>query len=239
MTASGRTVSDVADAMNVDPKTVERWIGADRLPRRSTRSALARLLEVQELYLWPSLEDRAETRSASRAELVEFYPSRSSVPLDLWVAVVEEARDCFDLLAFAGLFLPETVDLPVRVARRARAGVRARILLGDPMSQAVRLRGEEEGLDDGMVHRVRLSHRYFQQVEGTPGLEIRLHGTTLYTSIVRGDDTVLVNTHVYGAPAAQSPVLHLRRVPGGRVFDHYVSSFDRVWATGIVDGGSP
>jgi hypothetical protein len=32
---------------------------------------------------------------------------------------------------------------------------------------------------------------------------------------------MLVNAHVYGAPAAHSPVLHLRRLPGGRLFDHY------------------
>jgi hypothetical protein len=41
--------------------------------------------------------------------------------------------------------------------------------------------------------------------------------------------TCLVNAHAYGAPAAQSPVLHLRQLPGGRLFEHYLASFDRVW----------
>jgi hypothetical protein len=40
---------------------------------------------------------------------------------------------------------------------------------------------------------------------------------------------MLINAHVYGAPAAHSPVLHLRRLPGGRLFDHYQASFERVW----------
>ena len=40
---------------------------------------------------------------------------------------------------------------------------------------------------------------------------------------------MLVNTHAYGSPAAQNPVLHLQRIPGGRLFDHYINSFDRVW----------
>jgi hypothetical protein len=35
-------------------------------------------------------------------------------------------------------------------------------------------------------------------------------------------------------------VLHLRRIPGGRVVDHYLSSFDKVWAqatpTTDIDG---
>jgi hypothetical protein len=40
---------------------------------------------------------------------------------------------------------------------------------------------------------------------------------------------MLVNAHVYGAPAAHSPVLHLRRLPGGQLFDHYQASFEQVW----------
>ena len=32
-----------------------------------------------------------------------------------------------------------------------------------------------------------------------------------------------------GMPAGQSPVLHLRRLSGGRLFDHYMASFERVW----------
>jgi hypothetical protein len=42
------------------------------------------------------------------------------------------------------------------------------------------------------------------------------------------DDDLLVNAHVYGAPAAHSPVLHLRRLSGGQLFDHYQASFERV-----------
>jgi len=44
------------------------------------------------------------------------------------------------------------------------------------------------------------------------------------------DGDMLVNTHAYGFPAAQSPVLHLRRLAGGSLFDHYQASFERVWA---------
>jgi 8-oxo-dGTP pyrophosphatase MutT (NUDIX family) len=51
-------------------------------------------------------------------------------------------------------------------------------------------------------------------------------------SIYRFDDDMLVNAHVYGAPAAHSPVLHLRRLPGGRLVDHYQASFERVWGAG-------
>lgn len=229
-TSGGRSLDGLAEGVGVDRKTVERWITKDRVPHRSTRAAVADYLQVKETYLWPSVADDPRSRSASRAELVEFYPSRAAVPLDLWIALIDDAKESFDLLAYAGLFLPEQVELVPRLVKKAREGVRVRVLLGDPDSPAVALRGEEEGLGEGMAHRIRLSLRYFDEAHGVPGLELRVHGTTLYSTLFRADDTVLVNAHVHGAPAAQSPVLHLQRVPGGRVFDHYLASLDRVWA---------
>jgi hypothetical protein len=52
----------------------------------------------------------------------------------------------------------------------------------------------------------------------------------LYNSIYRFDNELLLNCHAYGAPAFQSPVLHYRRFDAGRLFQHYMMSFDRVWA---------
>src|SRR5215475_6184367 len=56
-----------------------------------------------------------------------------------------------------------------------------------------------------------------------------LHATTLYNSIFWFDDDMLVNTHVYGVPAHFAPVLHLRHLSSGTLFQTYARSFDRVW----------
>lgn len=40
---------------------------------------------------------------------------------------------------------------------------------------------------------------------------------------------MLVNAHAYGAPAAHSPLVHLRRLVAGRLFTHYLTSFEAVW----------
>ena len=40
---------------------------------------------------------------------------------------------------------------------------------------------------------------------------------------------MLVNTHAYGVPANFAPVVHLRRLSSGTLFQTYASSFDRVW----------
>jgi hypothetical protein len=227
--ASGMTTHRCAELIGVDPKTVERWITLDRLPHRAHRLATASLLGADESYLWPTVVDDPRTVSAGRAELVTFYPSRSAVPPQLWRSLIEEARESVDILVYAGLFLPEIQDI-AQLGERADTGCRVRILLGDPAAPSVRRRGDEEGFGVGLAHRVALSLRYYQPIVGIAGVQIRLHDTTLYASIFRGDETMLVNTHVYGAAAAHNPVLHLRRVPGGRVVDHYLTSFDRVWA---------
>ena len=39
------------------------------------------------------------------------------------------------------------------------------------------------------------------------GVQIRLHAVTLYQSIYRGDDQLLVAQHAYGIPATRAPVL--------------------------------
>jgi hypothetical protein len=228
MSACELSVARCAELVGVDTKTVERWITPDRIPHRPHRVATAKLLGVDEAYLWPSVTEDQRTVSAGRAELVEFYPSRSSVPAELWRSLIDHATDCVDVLVFAGLFLPEIHDIG-RLAERARHGCRVRLLLGDPTGSAVRLRSDEEGLGDGVAHRVLLSLQYYAAVLAIPGVELRLHDTTLYASIFRADETLLVNTHVYGAPAAHNPVLHLHRIPGGRVVDHYLNSFDKVW----------
>ena len=114
-------------------------------------------------------------------------------------------------------------------ADKARAGARVRILLGDPDSPQVAQRGEDEGIDEGMAAKIRSVFVLYRPVRELDGVEIRLHRTVLYNSIYRGDDQLLVNTHIYGTPAANAPVLHLRRVPGADMVSTYLDSFERVW----------
>jgi hypothetical protein len=97
--------------------------------------------------------------------------------------------------------------------------------------QAVALRGREERQGDNVAARCSLSLGYVRDI-AAPGFEVRTHDTTLYTSIYRSDNDLLANVHTYGAVAGQSPVLHVRRIPGGRVFDHYMIAFDKAWVTG-------
>ena len=161
---------------------------------------------------------------------MKLYPSRGAVPYPLWLSLFSDAKERIDVLAYAGLFLLDThPELAHLIAGRARSGVAVRLLLGDPDSDAVRRRGEEEGIGEGMAQRCRLALRCLDPALSDPRVELRLHETTLYNSIYRGDDVALVNQHMYGTGAPANPVLHLQRVPGGQIFAAYEASYDRVW----------
>jgi hypothetical protein len=236
ITGARLTIAEVAAQVGVDPKTVERWIVLGRVPHRSHRWATASLLGTDEAYLWPDLADERRTQAASTSELVTLYPNRGAVPGALWRSLLEAATDRIDVLVYAGLFLPDGYpEIAKLLASKAEQGTKVRLTLGDPDSEAVRLRGEEERIGDGLAARVRLGLMYLRDAIGAPGVELRFHATTLYNSIYRFDDDMLVNAHVYGAPAAHSPVLHLRRLPGGQLVDHYQASFERVWEQASTD----
>ncbi|MFF2786747.1 DUF5919 domain-containing protein [Streptomyces sp. NPDC058049] len=228
ISASAATIQSVAVQVGVDPKTVERWITTERTPHRTHRWKTATFLGVDEVYLWPSIARQAETASAS--ELVTYYPHRGVVPVDLWSSLIDNAVSHVEVLVYAGLFLFDGhPELAERLSRKARAGAQVRILLGNPASEVLRQRGEEEGIGADLAARARMTRRYLEPAMATPGVEVRLHETILYNSLYRFDDDVLVNPHVLGAPAGQNPVLHFRYVPGGRSFRHYMKSFDYAW----------
>jgi len=227
--AVGLRPAELAESVRVDPKTVERWITTGRMPHRIHRATVAQRLGVDEAYLWPELLTDPLTQTASAAELLQLHPTRAAVPNDTWLQLIGSAREAMDFLFYAGTHMFEQYDLVTIVARKAAAGVPCRILIGDQESEAVRLRAEEEGTVGGLEGRIQLHRRYLRAIHATPGVQVRSHGTTLYNSLFRFDRDLLVNTHVYGVPAARSPVLHLRRVPGGRMWDHYMESFEEIW----------
>ena len=119
LTVAGLTATDLASAVEVDPKTVERWISDGRIPHSRHRSKAAEALAVDEGYLWPALLEDARTRETSQAEVVAVYPNRGAVPHGLWRRLVEGAQDQANVLVYAGLFLIDSIRF-ARATRRTR-----------------------------------------------------------------------------------------------------------------------
>jgi transcriptional regulator with XRE-family HTH domain len=224
----GLTPAKLAEAIEVDPKSVERWIGG-RMPYRRHRYAVAARLGVDELYLWPDALSAEQVASASEGEIIHVYPHRSLVPFELWRNVFANAEDEIGILVYSGLFVAEDAGMQRIFRQKAQDGVRVRILLGDPDSDVVAQRGSDEGVDGLLTAKIHNAVVLYRPLLAVQGIEFRLHQTVLYNSIYRSDEQVLVNTHIYGFPAAQAPVLHLRRTAGGGMVSTYLESFDHVW----------
>lgn len=227
----GISYDALAEHLGVDPKTVERWVRG-RAPYRRHRYAIAKLLGVEEVYLWPDALPREQVAAASESEVVNIYPHRSEVPRDVWGRLFSEAEEEIGVLVYAGLFLSEDSGVQRTFLDKAKSGVRIRILLGDPASPVVAERGEDEGVGEAMAAKVRNALVLYKPLRTVDGTEFRFHRTVLYNSIYRADDNLLVNTHIYGLTAAHAPVWHLRKVPGGELVNAYLDSFERVWESG-------
>jgi transcriptional regulator with XRE-family HTH domain len=230
----GVTPAKLAEAIEVDAKTIERWIVKSRTPYRRHRYAVAAFFSVDESFIWPEALNSDEVAAASESEIVSVYPHRWAVPRDSWRHLFERAERDIGILVYSGLFMAEDAGLKALFAGKAQSGVRVRVLLGNPDSPYVAERGVAEGIDDVMPAKVRSALVAYRPLAKIENIEVRLHDTILYNSIFRADDQLLVNTHIYGTMASNAPVFHLRKIAGGDMVSTYLESFERVW-----DGAQP
>jgi hypothetical protein len=234
LSGAGLSPHDLAARIDVDPKTVERWITQGRTPYPRHRREISALVRESESYLWPgalSAERRAE---AAESEIVHVYAHRASIPNDTWTRMFTGAAEQVDILVYAALFLPEQQPKLVKqLCRQAENGTQIRFLLGDPECEAVARRGEEEGIGSAISAKIRNVLSFFAPHVDDGCIDLRLHRTTLYTSIYRFDREMFANHHVLGLPAAHAPVMHLRQLDSGDLFTTYTDMFDRVWANSV------
>ncbi|MFE4869531.1 XRE family transcriptional regulator [Streptomyces sp. NPDC056682] len=227
----GVSPESLAEACEVDPKTVGRWLGG-RVPHARHRFSVAQRLRVEESFLWPAPQRAPRQPGGVGSDLVGTYQNRASVPRETWLSLLREAETAIDVLVFSGTFFAQSnPHVAKMLAARADDGVRVRLCFGDPTGQAVAVRGREEGIGDALAAKIRASLTYYRPLLPHVGCEVRLHDTTLYTSLFRYDDTLLVNPHIYGQPASANPLLHLKRADPEGWFDTYADSFNTVWAT--------
>lgn len=221
----------LASALQVDPKTVERWL-AGRTPHPRSRLAIAKLLGRPEAELWPNVAANGSGRiSRFGPEIRAVYPHRYAVPRQVWYDLFVNAEQEIDILVYSGLFLFEDAGVVQLLTEQAEAGVRIRLLLGDPDSAQVAQRGEDEGIGDSVAARIRNALALLRPLAASDGVELQLHGAILYASIFRADDELVTTPHIYGVPGPAAPALHLRRSPDASLFATYLDSFARTWPT--------
>jgi transcriptional regulator with XRE-family HTH domain len=206
---------DVASYLEVDPKTVRRWLDG-RVPYLRHRWAIALLLGMDESDLWPQLQDAR----SQPGEVVAVYPHRDSVRPETWLHLLGSASREVGVLADSELLLADDSAIPRALAERARSGVRVRVCLASPAS-AVGPERADQGSAEAQHERIRDEVR---------PADLRIHEGRDYNSICYADGDLIVAQHVYGWPAWRAPTLRLRKAIGGDMFSVYLGSFDRIWA---------
>ena len=107
MMKAGQTPATLSDKLQVDAKTIERWITKGRVPYQRHRAKVAVTLGISENYLWPDALTEDRKALVSQSEVVELFPRRCMAPINLWGRLLDDATGFIGILAYAGLFLPE------------------------------------------------------------------------------------------------------------------------------------
>jgi transcriptional regulator with XRE-family HTH domain len=223
---AGLSEEDVAARLEVDPKTVRRWVEG-RVPHPRHRWVLVGLLGVDEADMWPQLRAAAPMP----AEVQAVYPHLGAVPLDVWLRLFRSAGKRIDILTEGGDGVIEDAGVQEVLARKGRAEVAVRICLIDSGVTG-------EGCQ-GTARVPASASRRPIVAEALSGsgrcVEVRRRSGPLYAAIYRADDELLVSPRAYGILPAQAPVLHLLGSAGGAVATAYIESFDRLWAGQVLD----
>jgi len=228
--SKGLTPAGLAIELNVDPKTVHRWIANGREPYPKYRHAIAARLNERERYLWPDVVSNERAAEGSESEVIKIYPHRNAVPDDLWDRLLKNSTQNIDVLVYVGMFMTEKPNLLAILRSKASGGARVRLLFGDRDSDAVIQRSMDESIGRNTIS-AKIDHAisYFRPLLDVDNVDVRIHGTVLYNSIYRFDSEMIVNTHVYGKVASHAPALHLRRLSSGDLFTTYAESFTCIW----------
>src|SRR5438067_2289491 len=128
------SIDDVADIAQVDPRTVQRWLGG-RTPHPRYRHKLATALQVEERDLWP---DVAQVRSKGDLdEIAGAWARRSDPDAPDWRALMRAATQQIDLVGYSLLHVADARAINKQLADKARAGCRIRIAIANPEAEHV------------------------------------------------------------------------------------------------------
>jgi transcriptional regulator with XRE-family HTH domain len=228
---AGIDAEQLADAVGVDYKTVQRWISG-RLPRGRHRAAVAAALGVTERELWP--EAAVEPKDGGgRMELVGAFARSDDVLAPDWKTAITEAGERIDLLDYTLIHILGASGMPEVLAAKAKAGCQIRLLI----SYATRARlAEDIPLDlpydedppAAMVEIAR-SRAIINQLLQLENVQARKFAAPRFNTIVRCDQRMLVTLHLWGTSSQQAPLIHLRQLDHPGLFDQFERHYEHIW----------
>lgn len=234
---AGLEDEQLADLIQVDVKTVRRWLaGSTPYPRHRTR--VARALGAAEHQLWPDATPAPapqDTRSADGSHTASIYPSATDPAAPNPVDLIARAQQSVDLLDLTLKDLASDPRLVPLLAEKAAAGCRIRILIAHPESIHLTIRLGETGAGGPVAARppevddIYATLDNLLPLEDLTGVEVREFSTTPYNTIVRADGQMLVGLELLAGHGLQAPLLQLDRGEQPDVFDRFADYYQHIW----------
>jgi hypothetical protein len=204
ITRAGLTLGEFADIVQVDVKTVQRWL-AGRIPYPRHRARVAGALDTTEHALWPN----AVPPPAESPEGGQPVPVVTDVVAGYGYATDRDAPNPVDVLRSAAErielitpnVIPGIVDL---LLAKAAEGCHARAIFEEP---------------DGQV----------EPLLGIDGIEIHASPGGENYGLYRADEQMLLALHRIGVHSEPSPLILLQRLTSAGLFDRLADEFDERW----------
>lgn len=234
------TPAALAHHLRITERTVNNWLSTGQVPQRKVAADAAHFLGVPVSELWPRRVPVSRRLSLSEEidqEWVLAYTERSRVPPPVWRTMIANANQHIDILEMSGSYLSHLLRLDHVLPQKLKEGVNIRVALGNPEGYACKQRSEEEKSAPDYIRSKILTMLQALTRDGTPLVPIRIHDRTLYSSLLRADDEMLVNVHLLGQAASYNPVLHVTNT--GPLFKQLHRHFEALWESLSGDLGSP
>jgi lambda repressor-like predicted transcriptional regulator len=258
MNAAGVDVDMLADRIQVDVRTVRRWVNGS-IPYARHQNRIARTLGTTARELWPEAHpDPAdvdpeaaggdEASGGARDSLAAFgsgdvvavYHGCDDPHLPDARDLLTGAQTRIDLLDVTLADVITGRDIVARIAEKAAAGCEIRILISDPDSAHLMTVALEVHPELLISHRPGLSWAVqrtigcLQPLLGLEHVDVRTYVAERVNSILRVDDEMLVTVALWGTPVDIQPVLHLRRFDRNGVFDRFAYQYDLIWSHAVT-----
>jgi transcriptional regulator with XRE-family HTH domain len=205
ITRAGLTLEEFADIVQVDVKTVQRWLAGRTAPYPRNRARVAGALDTTEHALWPNAV-APPTGSPERGQPI---PMATDVVAGYGYATDRDAPNPVDVLRSAAerieLVLPNvTPDIVDLLLAKADEGCRARVIVENPAGQLEPLLGSD-GID---IHASRGGKHY---------------------GLYRADEQMLLSLRRIGVLREAPPVILIQRRTSAGLFDRLADEFDERW----------
>ena len=227
---AGLTVEDLAGAVQVDVKTVRRWLSG-RVPYSRHRIRVVRALGVTERELWPHAEI-PEPAAAGKVELVAAFPHTHDAIPD-WRALLKDATQRIWLLDFTLKDILSTSGICDLLSDKARAGCEVRLLV----SYQTRARlASDTPIDQDYpdpeppaAYGIALARGHIDGLLTVDGVQARKFAAMRFCSLIAADEQMLVTLHLWGTGSDQAPAIHLRRSDQPGLFAQYEQHYQSIW----------